>query len=120
MENYGDLLNAKRALSRKQLIDSEFPYNEYEKEILEGEYLARLDMKEWGKIPCIHCFFTTDENEKMLLIAYGKNNQYRVNNYGIDFSDMDIKIGTKYKIIIGKSKNNRTKWLDAEKFIEGC
>lgn len=111
MNRYFNLLVGKRALARKQLLDSGFPYNDYSNEFQNGEYLVTLDMKSWGKTLCLHCYFTTDDGDKIILTAYEYNGKYSPDKFSIDMSDTNIKIGDKFKVEVGKTNNGRAKWL---------
>lgn len=118
MTEFSEYLAGKRALSKKQIFDIGFPYYEYENQFEEGEYIGILDMKEWGKTPIIHCFFTTEEGKKISLIAPMKGEKYIPGTSNIDFSNSNIICGLKFKLIVGKNSKGNTKWLNAESIKE--
>lgn len=114
MEEYKNLLKDKRALSKNQMLESNFPYYEYTDNISEGEYLAVLDMKEWGKQSSLHCFFTVEGKYRIRLITYIEN-KYKPIFSKIDFSDKEIVPGMKFKLKITINKKGNQKWNDAIK-----
>lgn len=114
MCDFSKYLEGKRALSRNQIYEIGFNYEEYENDVSEGIYKGILVMKEWGKKPCLHCYFHLDNGEKIVLTSYFKNSAYRPCKASIDFSDINIKAGTSFILKVGLSKNNKTVWNDAE------
>jgi|LGOV01.1.fsa_nt_gb hypothetical protein len=113
MNDYKILLINKRALSYKQLLDSTFPFKQYTNNINSGEYTGVLDMKSWGKSPCLHCYFTLSNNIKVRLTSYQIKN-YSPKLSKIDMSSGVAKIGMNFKIIVSKSRFDKTKWDDIE------
>ena len=83
MINYKNLLINKRALSNKQLIDSGFPFTQYKTDIPSGEYTGILNMKSWGKSPCLHCYFSLSSGIKVRLTSY------QTKKYSPEFSEID-------------------------------
>ena len=117
MANYSEYLIGKRALSNKQIMDINFPYLAYENDIEEGEYIVTLDMKEWGKSLFLRCFFTTEDDRKIALIVYVKNDKYAPGISVINFSDVNIQAGEKFVIKVNKTENGKLKWIDAERIF---
>lgn len=115
MKRFFALLEGKRALSKKQVEDSGFPKKDYTYEVPIGDYSATLDMKEWGNKINLNCYFTTEHGEKFVLSAYEHNEIYSPYKCNLDMSDINMKIGEKFLLSVGRSKTGRTKWLHVKK-----
>lgn len=102
-----------RALSRNAMYEIGFDYKSYSVPSDEGTFIGTLDMKEWGKTPCLHCYFSTNDGRKMNLVAFFEK-EYHPNKSDIDFSSETVKIGDKFLIAIKKSKNGKLRWENAE------
>ncbi len=113
MSEYDGLLRGKRGLSREQLIQSGFPFDKYISEFASGFYTGILDMKAWGKSPCLHCYFTTDNGEKIRLTVY-QNKDYSPSKCTLNMSESNVTIGCRFKLGVGKTKKGRTAWELAE------
>ena len=81
-----------------------------------GKYNAELKFKIWGKYPCLHCFFITDEGQKIRLAAFidKETGKYTSRDLDIDFSKAGIE-GIKYRIHVAKNSKGRPAWLSAER-----
>lgn len=102
-----------RALSRKAMRETGFDYQRYSFPDDEGQFAATLDMKEWGKTPCIHCYFTTADGRKIYLMAYFDKAYHPIKS-DIDFSSEEVKIGDRFLITVRKSQSGKLRWEDAK------
>lgn len=100
--SYAKFLKGKRALSKDQLYEVDFPYREYTREIKSGIYTGTLDMKEWGKKACLHCYFTLGDGKKIALTVY-HSNQYSPKKSKCDLSDERISVNSIFEVGIGNS-----------------
>lgn len=114
MENYFSCLDGKRALSRSQIFEIGFPYADFNNNVDEGAYTGILVMKEWGKKPCLHCYFILEDGQKIVLTAYFKDSLYKPGISDIDFSDIDVKSGSKFLLCVVTNSKGKTSWHDAK------
>lgn len=114
MESYFSFLDGKRALSRSQIFETGFPYADFNNKVDEGTYTGILVMKEWGKKPCLHCYFILEDGQKIVLTAYFKDSLYKPGISKIDFSDLNIKAGSKFLISTEINSKGKTSWHNAE------
>lgn len=65
-----------RALSWGQLRDLGFDTADYVMGPLpQDSWLAKLDLKVWGKTPCLVCYFTSEDGKKFKLTAFPARHQ---------------------------------------------
>ncbi|MBN4074418.1 MAG: hypothetical protein COA82_01135 [Alkaliphilus sp.] len=116
MGKYAKLLGDRRAFSYQEFLETKFPFKEYKNYIDPGEYIATLKIKTWGKNLCLHCYFLTENKEKVRLTVFSANSRgipYSPTKGSLDMSDENIKIGNVFCLKIGKSKSGKTVWEKA-------
>ena len=107
-----------RGYSFRQAIDAGCEPRSYDSPVPEGECLARLDFKMWGKQGALRCFFTELETgAKFSLPAFrfhrGQDiGQYSPRDMDVDFSEPGIE-GSIYELAIGRGPRGGLAWDEA-------
>ena len=94
----------------------------YSRLIEEGEYIATLNFKVWGKRMSLGCYFETDDGKKFYLYAwriqYGeRKDDYCPRDCAINFRD--VKPGTRWLIKTRRSSKGNVYWSTAEELLSG-
>ena len=86
---------------------------------LPGKYLAELQFKIWGKYPCLHCFFKTQNGDKIRLASFKdkETGRYSPRDLKINFSEPGIEFNM-YLLHVETNSKGRPAWLSAEKVDE--
>tara|TARA_B100000614_G_C14550499_1_gene493795 strand:+ start:1300 stop:1632 length:333 start_codon:yes stop_codon:yes gene_type:complete len=107
-----------RGHSFSSAIESGLEPRDYEQnDIREGEYVGVLDFKIWGKSPCLHCYFTLTNGDKIKLTTFkprkSSENIYTAQDGAFDFSAEGIE-GRSFKLVVGISAKKRVAFRSAE------
>lgn len=118
-----------KALSFTQALSLGFQPREYSTSVPEGEFVARLDFRMWGKSVNLRCFFTHMETGgKFSLAAYrshfgkehfvqrqdGKtHNAYTPEDGSFDFNDGDLD-GRRFRLLTRQGVRGKIVWSSAE------
>lgn len=118
-----------KALSFAQALNLGLHPREYGASVPEGEFIARLDFRMWGKSVNLCCFFTNMEiGEKFSLSAYrsqsgkehivqrpdGKTHHAYTPEDGVfDFAEGDLR-GQRFRLVMRQGARGKILWSRAE------
>ena len=105
----------KRAYTRKQLFEMNFPVSDYDFPHGNGTFDGVLVMKKWGDRNVLICYFDTDQGEKLKLCAWFKRDSKK--DYRPKHSDLDmskVEIGTDLRVNYSTRNSGKTLWESAE------
>lgn len=110
-----------RALSWGQLRDLGFDTADYVMGPLpQDSWLAKLDLKVWGKTPSLVCYFTSEDGKKFKLTAFparhqgGREGRYTARDGLVDLSQKEIQPGQHFRLVTGTNSKGNPLWLSAE------
>ena len=104
-----------RGYSRREIYEMEFPQNDYDFPLQEGEFTGVLVMKRWLDNHGLLCYFDCDCGNKYKICVWYKGNDqkdYRPKNSTVDVSRVDI--GTIMRVEHSITKGGKTRWDDIE------
>ena len=105
----------RRAYSKKEIEEMEFPVTDYLFPDTPGEATATLVMKQWGKQGVLICYFDTDDGRKLKLCVWFSRNDAR--SYRPRHSDLDLSyigISSRMNIAYDLTASGKSRFLEAE------